>query len=130
LARIADWQASGEDYVYAITPASLAKSLGAGVQAERVERFLQRISEDQVPAAAIARIRRWAEGYGQVRLRRTALLEVRTPQLMDELRAHERIRGYLRQMLSPTVALVREGDWDPLMQELYRAGYVPEIADR
>jgi hypothetical protein len=130
LARIADWQASGEDYVYAITPASLGRTLSDGVQVERVERFLQRISEDQVPAAAIARIRTWAEGYGQVRLRRAALLETRNPQLMGELRAHERIRGYLREVLSPTTVLVREGDWDLLMQELYRAGYLPEIIDR
>ena len=49
---------------------------------------------------------------------------------MAELRAHERIRGYLRQALSGTIALVRESDWDLLVQELHRAGYLPEIWER
>jgi hypothetical protein len=46
---------------------------------------------------------------------------------MGELRAHARIRGYLRQALSPTMAVVREADWDVLIQELHQAGYLPEI---
>ena len=62
-------------------------------------------------------------------LRRVAILETRTPQVMSELRAHERIRGYLRQVLSPTMTLVRESDWTLLTQELYRAGYLPEIIE-
>jgi hypothetical protein len=49
---------------------------------------------------------------------------------MAELRAQERIRGYLRQAVSPTVTLVRESDWDLLLQELHRAGYLPEILER
>jgi hypothetical protein len=130
LARIADWRASGAAYVYALTPTSLGRALSAGIEVERIERFLARISEGSVPAAAILRLRSWAERYGRVRLRRVVILETRTPQLMAELRAHERIRGYLRQAISPTVALVRESDWDLLLQELHRAGYLPEIVER
>jgi hypothetical protein len=64
-----------------------------------------------------------------VRLSRAAILETRTPQLMNGLRDHERIRGYLRQALSPTTALVRENDWDALIQELERVGYLPKIVE-
>jgi hypothetical protein len=56
-------------------------------------------------------------------------LETRSAQIMSELRAHERIRGYLRQPISPTVTLVRESDWTRLTDELYRAGYLPEIIE-
>jgi hypothetical protein len=129
LERIADWRASGSEYVYAITPASLGRALSAGIKVEQIERFLQRISVDSVPAAATIRLKSWADRYGQVRLRRVAILETRTLQAMSELRAHERIRGYLRQALSPTMALVRESDWALLTQELYRAGYLPEIIE-
>jgi hypothetical protein len=129
LERIADWRASGSEYVYALTPASLGRALGAGIKVEQIERFLQRISADSVPAAAAIRLKHWADRYGQVRLRRVAILETRTPQVMSELRAHERIRGYLRQVLSPTTTLVRESDWTLLTQELYRAGYLPEIIE-
>jgi hypothetical protein len=113
--------------VYALTSMALGRALSAGIEVERIERFLLRISDDHAPAAALARLRDWAGRYGRVRLRRVAILETRTPQLMAELRAHERIRGYLRQALSPTMVLVRESDWGLLIQELHRAGYLPEI---
>lgn len=130
LARIAEWRASRPEYVYEITPEALRQAFGTRIRAEMVEKFLERISQESVPAAAVARIRAWAERYGQVRLRRTVILETRTSQKMAELRAHPRIRAYLRQPLSPTMALVRENDWDLLVQELERAGYLPEIVER
>jgi hypothetical protein len=129
LARIAEWLASGEEYVYAVTPASLGKALSTNVTVEMVERFLQRIAQGNVPAAAIARLRSWAGNYGHVRLQRATVLETRTPQLMSELRAHERIRPYLRQALSPTLVIVRDSDWSRLIEELHLAGYLPEIVE-
>lgn len=130
LARIAEWRASGSEYVYAVTPASLGHALSAGVELARIERFLARISENEVPAAALARLRAWASRYGDVRMRHVAVLETRSAQVMAELRAHERIHPYLRQALSPTMAVVRASDWDALIRELHRAGYLPEIAER
>jgi hypothetical protein len=130
LSRIADWRASGAEYVYEMTPSSIGRAFGADIPVERVERFLQRISQGNLPAAAIARIRNWARRYGHVRLRRVSILETRTPRLMAELRANGRIRGYLRQVLSPTMALVRESDWTLLTRELSEAGYLPEIVER
>lgn len=130
LARIAEWRASGEEYVFAITPSSLGQALGAGIEEERIERFLARIAADAVPAAAVARLRTWASRYGDVRLRRVAVLETRSPQVMAELRAHSRIGPYLRQALSSTTVVVREVDWDTVVRELQQAGYLPEITER
>jgi len=130
LARIADWRASGSEYRYAITPASIGRALSEGIKVDVVKRFLRRISDDNVPAAAVARIRSWTERYGHVRLRKATILETRTPQLMSELRAHGRIQGYLRQALSPTIAVVRDSDWAPLIKELHLADYLPEIIER
>ncbi|MFL7807573.1 MAG: helicase-associated domain-containing protein [Anaerolineae bacterium] len=130
LARIAEWRASGEEYVFAITPSSLGQALGAGIEEERIERFLARIAADAVPAVALARLRAWASRYGDVRLRRVAVLETRSPQVMAELRAHGRIGPYLRQALSPTMVVVREIDWETVVRELQEAGYLPEIIER
>lgn len=127
LARIADWQASGAKYIYAITAPSLARSMGDGIEVGRIERFLERISGSAVPAAMLARLRGWAERYGQVSVRRAMILQTRSAQVMRQLRGHERIRGYLREALSSTMAVVRETDWPRLVEELYRAGYLPEI---
>jgi hypothetical protein len=127
LARIGEWRSAGSEYVYAITAPSLARSLGAGIEVERIERFLARISGQEIPAAMLARLRGWSARYGQVSLRRVLVLETRSVEVMAQLRRHERIRGYLRRALSPTMALVRESDWQRLTDELYRAGYLPEI---
>ena len=130
LGRIAEWRASGDEYVYLITPTSLGQALSAGIEVTRIERFLTRISEGGVPAAALARLRAWASRYGDVRMHHVAVLETRSAQVMAELRAHDRIHAYLRQALSPTLAVVRKADWEALIQELHRAGYLPEIADQ
>ncbi|MBN1584146.1 MAG: helicase-associated domain-containing protein [Anaerolineae bacterium] len=127
LARIADWRASKPDYVYEITPESLRRAFGTQIQVEMVERFLSRIAQEDVPAATIARLRAWANRYGHVRLRKAVILETRTQKTMLDLQAHDRIRPYLRQSFTPTTVLVRESDWDILIQELERAGYLPEI---
>jgi hypothetical protein len=130
LARIAEWRASGDEYVFLVTPSSLGHALSAGIEEARIERFLARLGEGAVPAAALARLRAWASRYGDVRLRRVAILETRSAHVMAELRAHGRIGSYLRQVLSPTMVVVREADWDILVQELHRAGYLPEIIER
>jgi hypothetical protein len=129
LARVAEWRASGPQYTYAITPASLGHALSAGIELARIERFLARISGNEIPAAALARLRAWASRYGDVQLRHVTVLETRSAQVMAELRAHQRIHAYLRQALSPTMAVVRGADWDILIQELHRAGYLPEITE-
>jgi hypothetical protein len=129
LARIGEWRASGDEYAYTITAPSLARSLGAGIGVERIERFLARISDDLVPSALLVRLRGWAARYGQVSLHRVVVLETRSAQVMSQLRRHERIRGYLRRVLSPTTCMVRESDWPRLSEELYRAGYLPDITD-
>ncbi len=129
LARIAEWRASGADYVFEITAEALRRAFGTNIQAEMVENFVTRLCQGQTPAAAIARIRNWANRYGQVRLRRVIILETRTQKTMLDLQAHDRIRGYLRQLLSPTQALIRERDWEIVIRELERAGYLPEIVE-
>ncbi|MBN1937559.1 MAG: helicase-associated domain-containing protein [Anaerolineae bacterium] len=129
LARIGEWRASRPDYVFEITSEALRRAFGEKIEVDMVENFLSRIGQGQLPAATVARIRALASRYGHVRLRRAAILETRTPKTMLDLNMHERIRPYLRQQISPTAVLVRESDWDLLIQELERAGYLPEIVD-
>ena len=64
-----------------------------------------------------------------MRLRSVVVLETQNPQVMHELRADARIRAFLRHAISPTMAVVRRADWKTLIQELHRAGYLPEIVD-
>ncbi len=129
LARFAEWQSSSQDYEYLITPTAMRRALSEKISPDSLEQFLQRISQHNVPAGIVAAMRGWAARYGLVRLRQAAILETRRPHVMQELRSHERISAFLRQSLSPTMSLVRLSDWDSLVQELERAGYLPDILE-
>lgn len=125
LARIADWQASGEVFVYRLTRSSLSRALSQGIQQDQVLAFLKRVTADRLPPKAVAMLRGWAGRYGKVRLIRTAVVETKTAAVMRELRAHPTIGPLLGELLSPTRALVAERNWSKVLAQLREAGYLP-----
>ncbi len=125
LARIAEWQASGQVFVYRLSQASLAQALSQGIRLEQVLAFLKRVTGDRLPPQASQTLHAWSGRYGQVRLTRAALLETETPALMRELRAHLAIGPLLGEALTPQRALVAERNWHKLLALLQQAGYLP-----
>lgn len=125
LARIAEWQASGEVFVYRITPASLGRALGQDIRLNQVMAFLKRVTGDQLPPQAIETLRGRAGRYGEVRLIRAAVLETKTAAVMRELRAHQAIGPLLGEALSPTRTLVAEQNWRQVLALLRQTGYLP-----
>lgn len=124
LARIAEWQASGEVFVYHIRRTPLSRALGQGIRVEQVLVFLKRVTGDRLPPKAVKTLRGWAGRYGEVRLIRAAVLEARTEAVMRELRAHPAIGPLLGEPLSPTRALVSERNWSKVLTQLRQAGYL------
>jgi hypothetical protein len=125
LARIAEWQASGEVFTYRLTGASLEQALSQGIHLEQVLAFLKRVSGDKLPPQAVETLRGWAGRYGQVHLTRAAVLETKTPALMRQLRTHPTIGPLLGEALAPHRALVAEQNWPKLLALLQQAGYLP-----
>jgi hypothetical protein len=70
-------------------------------------------------------LRGWAGRYGEVRLIRTAVLEVKTAAVMRDLRAHPAIGPLLGEPLSPTRTLVAERNRRQIEAQLQQAGYLP-----
>ncbi len=130
LARIAEWRASGEVFIYRITHTSLNRALSQGIRVEQVLTFLKRVTGDRLPPKAAETLRGWAGRYGEVRLIRTAVLETKTAAIMQELRAHPAIGPLLSEPLSPTRTLVAEQNWRRLLTLLQEAGYLPERKGR
>jgi len=126
LARIAEWQASGEVFVYRITRTSLSRALSQGIRVDQVLAFLKRVTGDRLPPKVIETLRGWAGLYGEVRLIRAAVLEAKTAAVMRDLRAHPAIGPLLGEPLSPTRALVAERNWHQVLARLQQAGYLPE----
>ncbi|MCR4405815.1 MAG: helicase-associated domain-containing protein [Anaerolineae bacterium] len=127
LARISEWEASGEEFVYRLTPAALARTLSEKVSVEQVLAFLERVSDRRVPPGVSVALRGWAEKFGAVRLRRAVVLQVRKEITLQELRTLPQTAPYLVEILSPRAALVKEEDWPRLVEELEKLGYLPQV---
>jgi len=125
LARIAEWQASGEVFIYRVTRTSLSRALSQGIRLDQVLAFLKRVTRDRLPSKAVEMLRGWAGRYGEVRLIRTAVLEVKTAAVMRDLRAHPAIGPLLGEPLSPTRTLVAERNRRQIEAQLQQAGYLP-----
>ena len=128
LARIAEWQASGEVFIYQITRASLSRALGQGIRLDQVLTFLRRVTGDRLSPRAAKALRGWAGRYGEVRLIRAVVLETEKATTMQELRAHPAISPLLGEPLSPTRTLVPERNWGKVLTMLQQAGYLPAKA--
>lgn len=127
LARISEWEASGEEFVYRLTPVALARALREKVSVEQVLAFLERVGGRRVPPNVSVSLRDWAEKFGVVRLRRAMVLQVRKEITLQELRTLPQTAPYLVEILSPRAALVKEEDWPRLVEELEKLGYLPQV---
>jgi hypothetical protein len=123
LERVAAWQSSGDSYVYRITQDSLNRGLRQGITIEMVLAFLKRVSDGKVPPNVVSALRNWDKRRGQVRLRKTLLLQVESELTMEELSTLPQTRPYLREIISPKAAIVAEEDWPKLLDKLRKLGY-------
>jgi len=123
LERVAAWQSSGDSYVYRLTRHSLARGLRQGIEIEMVLAFLKRASGGKVPRSVVAALRNWDKRRGQIRLRRALLLQVESELTMEELSSSSQTRAYLREIISPKVAIITREDWPKLLDELRKLGY-------
>jgi hypothetical protein len=129
LERIATWLSSGETYAYRLTRGSLARGLRQGIKTEMILAFLKRVSGGKVPRNVVSALRNWDKKRGQVRLRRALLLQVGSEVTMEELSASPQTKVYLREIISPTAAIVAQEDWPKLLDELHKLGYLPNVND-
>jgi len=123
--RFADRQGSEGAYLYRITLDSLARLLREGIGVETVLGFLKQATAGRLPTNVAHTLRQWAQKYGQVRLRRVVLLQVKDPAILQELQAAPQIRPWVQEAISPTTAIVAEKDWPRLVEALRKLGYLP-----
>lgn len=108
LERFAAWVSDDDGAIYQITPGSLARILGQGVDSEAVARFLTQASAGQVPDAVLTRIREWASRRGRARMTRAVLLEADSPEVLAEIRADPEVGPLLGDAVGPACVRVPE----------------------
>lgn len=129
LSRVADWMRTGDPYVYRLTPASLERARAQNIPPEKVLAFLQDTAKTEVPRTLEEALIRWAQRGPQVRLEPGMLLRVQDEGLMREIVAAPAVRRFIREMISPTTALVTPGAWPRLVQALVERGLLPDVEE-
>ncbi|GBD08376.1 hypothetical protein HRbin22_00615 [Candidatus Thermoflexus japonica] len=124
IARIADWVASGEVYRYRITARSLTRARGQNIGPERILDFFRRY-DLSIPEALSRALTRWASRGTEATVEQALVLRVNDPELLRQLLATE-ARRYVRDVLSPTAAIVHPAGWAQVRAALLRLGVVPE----
>ena len=127
LARVADWVASGETYTYRLTPSSLERAKAQRITPERVLEFLERTSRAPVPEVLAGALRRWGIRGTEAWAQHAMVLRVARPELLEQITASPRTRGYVRETVSSTVALVDPLDWPEMLAALLEMGVLPEV---
>lgn len=124
--------------VYRLTKESVLRARAGGLNPEDLQEFLSSNSRKALPQNVRQCINDWARGYKRTLLEKVTLLEVEDAEVLDELLASRRLKGFLARRLTPTVALIklprttawtRDDPWQKLAKELRAAGYFPEIVE-
>ena len=126
IARFCDWVEEREGkYTYQITPTSLANAANQGLKVSHLETLLRRYGTEPPPSLLEA-LKNWDKKGGQVRIEKSVILRVDTPQILQALRASPAGR-FIDESLGPTAALVHSDAVTKVSATLARLGYLSDI---
>ena len=117
----------GKPFAYRITPQSLVAAKEQGIDADRLLQFLETTSGRPVPAGVKRAISRWGERGVEGRLEQVVILRVREAAILDILRNNAQTQGFIGESLGDFAAVVRQQDWQPLLETTARLGLLLDI---
>jgi hypothetical protein len=128
LARITEWRAAGDPYVYHLTARGLEQAAAQGIQAEPIRAFLRRASGRPLPDPIVRLLEQWEQGSGAgVWLERAVVLRSDTAEMLTTILETPELRRYLGATLGPTAVLVRAGQETDLATALQQHGILVDI---
>ncbi|MBI5877121.1 MAG: helicase-associated domain-containing protein [Chloroflexi bacterium] len=114
---------------YRLTRDSITRLLRRNATIDQVLAFLKRVARPPFPRNVEYTLREWATKYGEITLRRAAILHTRNRNLLTELQQHPELSAYIIEVISPTVALVVPERLDELHKRLQALHYSPRIEE-
>jgi len=130
LARVTQWGAAGDPYIYHLTPAGLQRASEQGIAPDVIRSFLRRAAGADLPDSIEQMIDQWERGGGAAaRLTRGVVLRIPAEDTMKQVTDTPELRRYLGASLGPTAALVRPGQEADLAAALQRHGILVEFDD-
>ncbi|MBN1565501.1 MAG: helicase-associated domain-containing protein [Anaerolineae bacterium] len=130
LARITEWGAAGDPYVYRVTTAGLQQAAEQEIGADAIRAFLRRVSGDGVPQSIQQIIERWGSvGGAEAWLTRAVILRTDTPEALQTILDTPELRRYLGARLGPAAVIVRAGQENDLASALHNHGILVDFDD-
>ncbi|UCC88422.1 MAG: helicase-associated domain-containing protein [Anaerolineales bacterium] len=125
LARFADFLGRQQGHIdYRISPTSMARARGQGISPDQVIAFLQRTSDDHVPAKVLDGLRSWQKRSGSVHLEQGVLLRVDRPETLAALRRDPVVGPLLGEGLGSGAVLVPQANVGRVRRWLADQGYL------
>lgn len=122
VARIADWIKLEENiYSFRISPSSLENARNQGLSPTHIQTILDSVCET-IPNHFPRALERWATQGGEVTLQTTFLLQVSSPEILDELQTNRATKKLIRERLGPNTASVYERDKERMYAAALRNG--------
>ncbi len=113
---------------YRITKVSITHAVQMGMRAETIIAALELAAGGEIPQNVRYSLVEWERQARRIELWQTAvLLEVDSPDLLDELLAHDETRSLLRRRLSPCKAEVAPQHVATLHAVLWKRDYLPTL---
>ncbi len=122
--RFTSWTGTtAEAHLYLMTRSSLEEAYKRGITVEMILNFLRKATGGRVPSSVVRSLKRWAMLQKTLTLRSVTLLEAPAPWVMEKLKDEPGFKELIKDLISPTIALVDEGNIPKLEEFLRRAGY-------
>ena len=124
VARVSNWlPAEGDDYLYRLAPASLARAGKQGIKISHIIAFLQKATGDEdLPPALVGALHRWERAGGEAALKDTVVLKLNNPALLETLQRTPKVKRYLGESLGPNAVEVRRDGIEKLRAALAEVG--------
>ena len=127
ISRFCEWEnEKPEGYLYRITPDSLERAQKQQLTPTHLLKLLQNHAAAEIPPSLKKALSRWQKFGKQANLKRFYLLQVSSPEIMQELKSGSTGR-FIEELLNPTTAIIKPGAIDKIQSELASLGYLAEI---
>jgi len=128
VARFCSWESAHTDgYAYRITAASLRRGRQQSLRLSHLLVLLRRYALT-VPPSVVRALERWDEHGSEARLERLLVLRLRSPEMVQALRASRAAR-YLGDPLGPTAVIVKPEAAEKVLAVLVEMGIMGEMEE-
>ncbi len=123
IARFSHWgSVENEKYEYRLTPSTLERAREQGLSHQHIRTVLEKSCDSPLPRPVDLALTRWAERGTEAYIKQYWVLRVQSPDVLEMLRSKKSTNRYLKEILSPTTAIVQSSDWPKLQAAAARLG--------